>query len=342
MRKIRIFETFSGYGSQLLALKRLKEKYQDFEFESVGHCDIDKYANIAYEALHGENTKNYGDITTINWDEVDDFDLLTYSFPCQDISVLGKQNGFAENSDTRSSLLWECMRPVQIKKPKYLLMENVKAILQKKFSDSFNKWLKWLEEQGYTNYYKVLKASDYGVPQERERVFMVSILNDTDGFSFPEPVPLTKTLDDIIETDASPELFSKAVNIDNGTPIYNNVRVNGAINCIDTNTDKYQWVYTFIKKAYKERALTITTKVANCNYYVAYPIQDISTQYNEWLRKPTPMECFRLMDVDDNDIDKILSSNIPKTQLYKLAGNSIVVSCMYHIFEKLFIKEKEE
>lgn len=118
MNKLRVFEAFAGYGSQSMALKRL-----GIDFEVVGISEIDKYAIQAYNAVHGE-TKNYGDISKINWEFVPDFDFLTYSFPCTDISSAGQQKGLEEGSGTRSSLLWECKKAIETKKPKYLLMRT--------------------------------------------------------------------------------------------------------------------------------------------------------------------------------------------------------------------------
>lgn len=105
--KLRIFEAFSGYGSQSIALERLKEEYSDFDYEVVGISEIDRYAIQAYSAVHGDDIPNFGDISKIDWNDVPDFDLLTYSFPCTDISSAGQQRGLAEGSGTRSSLLWE-------------------------------------------------------------------------------------------------------------------------------------------------------------------------------------------------------------------------------------------
>ena len=203
-KPLRVFEAFGGYGSQSLALKRLKQNFPEFDYKCVGYSDIDKAAIKAYFALHeGEDVVNYGDICTIDWNTVPDFDLFTYSFPCTDISNAGKQMGLGRDSGTRSSLLWECERAVEIKRPKYLLMENVKALLQKKFLKDFHAWLNILEGFGYYNAFQVLNAADYGVPQHRERVFCVSILRTADNpdptFSFPQPFPLERKLKDVLE-----------------------------------------------------------------------------------------------------------------------------------------------
>ena len=199
MREIRIFEAFAGYGSQLMAMRRLEEKYpNEFKIIPVGISEIDKYAIEAYKAVHGE-TKNYGDISKINWDEVPDFDLFTYSFPCTDLSNAGLQKGFTEGSGTRSSLLWECRRAIVAKKPKYLMMENVAALVSQKFIGTFNQWQLELERYGYTNFSQVLNAKDYGVPQNRERIFMISILDCQEAYYFPTPIKLTKRLKDVLD-----------------------------------------------------------------------------------------------------------------------------------------------
>ena len=200
--KIRVFEAFAGYGSQSLALKRLHRDYPAIDFVSVGFSEIDKSPINAYHALHGD-VPNYGDITTIDWAAVPDFDLFTYSFPCQDISNAGLQRGFSKDSGTRSSLLWECERAIKAKRPRFLLMENVKALVQKKFMPDFREWLALLDSYGYANFWQVLNAKDYGVPQNRERVFCVSILRtDADPeprYSFPQPFPLELRLKDVLE-----------------------------------------------------------------------------------------------------------------------------------------------
>lgn len=202
MKTIRVFEAFAGYGSQAMALKRLQRDFPgEVGFEFVGISEIDRYAIAAYNAVHGGDTPNFGDISKIDWAQVPDFDCFTYSFPCQDISTAGKQKGFVEGSGSRSSLLWECRRAIEAKCPKYLLMENVKALVQKKFMPEFQRWTDTLTELGYTSFWKVLNAKDFGIPQNRERVFMVSILGGG-AFEFPRPFPLEKRLRDVLEENA--------------------------------------------------------------------------------------------------------------------------------------------
>lgn len=189
---IKVFESFAGIGTQAMALKRA-----NIDYEVIGISEIDKYAINSYESIHGE-TKNYGDISKLDPKDLPDFDLFTYSFPCQDISMAGKQKGFDKESGTRSSLLWECERIIEAKRPKYLLMENVKALTFRKNLPGFEKWLEILSNLGYKNYWKVLNAKDYGIPQNRERVFCISILGDEE-FTFPEKQVLTTRLKDVLE-----------------------------------------------------------------------------------------------------------------------------------------------
>lgn len=200
MQTIRVFESFAGYGSQLMALRRLERAHPDkIKVVPVGISEIDPHAIKAYHAVHGEDVPNYGDISKIDWDKVPDFDFFTYSSPCQDFSSAGLQRGGEKGSGTRSSLLWECERAIAAKHPKYLLMENVAALVSDKFIKLFNKWQRTLESYGYRNFAKVLNAKDYGVPQNRERIFVVSILDEAARYYFPKPIPLKKRLKDVLE-----------------------------------------------------------------------------------------------------------------------------------------------
>lgn len=198
---IRVFEAFAGYGSQRMALDNL-----GIEHEVVAISEIDKFAIKSYEAIHGE-TNNLGDISKIKVEDIPDHDLFTYSFPCQDISVAGKQEGFNKGSGTRSGLLWECERVITNKKPKYLLMENVKNLVGKKFMAGFQEWIDYLESVGYTNYWEVLNAKDFGIPQNRERVFMVSILGEHEPFEFPKPTKLEKRLKDVLQHEVDEKYY---------------------------------------------------------------------------------------------------------------------------------------
>lgn len=201
---LRLIELFAGIGSQTQALTNI-----GIAHKVVAISEIDKYAIQSYEAMHGI-TNNLGDIRKI--EELPDADLWTYSFPCQDISVAGKGAGIKEG--TRSGLLFEVERLLRVASekgtlPKYLLLENVKNLVSKKFKADFDKWLDFLAELGYTNYWKVLNAKDYGIPQNRERVFCISIRGEHKPFVFPKPKELTIRLRDMIDETVDERFYLK-------------------------------------------------------------------------------------------------------------------------------------
>ncbi len=198
--KLRIFEAFAGYGSQSIALRNI-----GVDYEVVAISEIDKFAIQGYEAIHGK-VNNLGDISKINVEDIPTHDLFTYSFPCQDISVAGKREGIVKG-ETRSGLLYECERIIEYCRPKYLLLENVKNLVSKKFKPQFDEWLEYLESLGYTNYWQVLNAKNYGVPQNRERVFVVSILGEHEPFEWPTPIPLDKCIADILEDEVDDKYY---------------------------------------------------------------------------------------------------------------------------------------
>lgn len=198
---LKVCTTFSGYDSQCLALDRIAEKHPGFAYELVCWSEIDKYAIQAHNLLFPQwADRNYGDISKIDWNTVPDFDLFTFSSPCQDFSQAGLQRGGEEGSGTRSSLLWECEKAIIAKRPKYMFMENVKALITKKFYPTFRRWCERVESYGYKVYWQVLNAKDYGIPQNRERVFAVFIREDIDiNYKFPNPIELKLTLKDVLE-----------------------------------------------------------------------------------------------------------------------------------------------
>ena len=354
MDTLRVFTGFSGYDSQCLALARL-----DIPYDLVGWSEIDPFAIRAHNALFPQwEGRNYGDIAKIDWEGVPDFGLFTYSFPCTDISVAGRQRGLTEGSGTASSLLWECRRAIEAKRPRYLLMENVKALLSAKFRPLFAEWERTVARMGYTNFVKVLNAKDYGVQQNRERVFMVSILGDA-SYHFPAPFPLDKRLADVMEADVQQKYFlsERLINGFIQHAIKPRGRGNGFLfkpktgaaiaNTVLTaagtrSCDNFILSYTrdgkgkVVRRTLKDIANTVHTSTGS------------SWEHNNALtdgfaiRRLTPRECFRLMGVADTDIDRIQRAGISDTQQYKMAGNSIVVDVLCHIFRKLFIDKENE
>ena len=564
----------SGYDSQCLALERLKSRFADvFDYELLAWAEIDRYAIEAHDVLFPEyGGGNMGDITTCDWSalNVDHVDLLTYSTPCQSISVAGRQEGLKKGSGTASSVIWSVLRAIDVLRPKYLLMENVKALISNKFIGDFREWQNELSRRGYTNFVKVLDAQDYGVPQHRERVFMVSILGDDVSFHFPEPFTLERKLKDVLESNVDEKYYLKenqikyifstsksgierqgisdvespapivvsscykgnnmicintvgnlygdnkqagriydvagiSPTLDNMAsggnkapkiiePNFGDSRLNKMLKvqeiptdepvCIDSynqsvikgvfctikanigtenmkyvteplscamrgrdldnpsnrepgcttgqrleiGDDKANTITTVqkdsmvvepqvltpkrneygkvVRKEYKSgkldeirhnmtdltpredgvsntitsvqkdnllcepRANNISYKITHDGKIRAYQNDDKKSGVSEFqidneesvastvttahtpkcygesmgfrIRKLTPREVFRLMDVDDEDIDKLLASGISNTQLYKMAGNSVVVNCLYHIFRKMFIEKENE
>jgi len=204
---LKVFTTFSGYDSQCLALKKA-----GIPFDLVGWSEIEKRAIMAHNALFPEyKDRNYGDICKIDWENVPDFDLFTYSSPCTSFSIAGQMLGGEEGSGTKSSLLWECKKAIEIKKPKYLMLENVKMLVSNNFINTFKKWISFLDSLEYISKWKVLNGRDYGIPQDRSRVFLVSILNPEQDFDFPRGKPLKTTVEDFMLTKAElgKELYDK-------------------------------------------------------------------------------------------------------------------------------------
>lgn len=198
---IKVLELFGGIGACSKALENLNIKY-----ELSDYVEIDKYAVASFNALH--NT-NYIPKDITKWDKDIDVDLIMHGSPCQDFSLAGKQAGGDKNSGTRSSLMYETIRIVNKLKPKYVIWENVKNILSKKHIHNFNAYIQALEDLGYKSYYKVLNSKDYGIPQNRERVFTVSIRNDIskDFFIFPKTQLLEKKLKDMLEKNVDEKYY---------------------------------------------------------------------------------------------------------------------------------------
>lgn len=215
MNKIRLIELFAGV---------------DFEHYRV--IEFDKYPIASYNAIHGTDFKPTS-ITDIKGEDLGIVDteyftyLLTYSFPCQDLSVAGKQRGMTKGSGTRSGLLWEVERLLTETEelPQVLLMENVPQVHGKKNLDDFNKWIDFLESKGYKNFWKDLNAKDYGVAQNRNRTFMISFLDDV-NYNFPEPIPLTKRMKDYLEDVVDERYY---INNQKAEELINKLIINGEI-----------------------------------------------------------------------------------------------------------------
>lgn len=404
---LKVIELFAGIGAQRKGLERA-----GIEHEVVAISEIDKYALKVYETLYG-NTPNLGDISKI--EKLPKADMWTYSFPCTDISLSGRMKGLEKGSGTHSSLLWEVQRLLEVSKandelPKYLLLENVKNLISKKFKPYFDEWCRYLESLGYKNFYKVLNGKNYNVPQNRERIFLLSIRNCDEDYVFPNDIPLTTKLGDLLESNVADKYFLSEKLITCFSSMKNR---NGLIRGLRFRPrgkkDEYAWTITtapgsratdtFIiepipaairgranedgtyrqqlelkkdgntntlttvqkdnvvivpqntKQGYaiahvgdgiytnradskrgvvqRESIPTLKTSNKDIAVVVGDPIDLIS------IRRLTPRECWRLMGWSDDDIDKAFKANVSETQLYKMAGNSIIVNCLEAIFKNI-------
>ena len=223
MSKLKVLELFGGIGACTKALKRL-----NIDFEVVDYVEIDKYAVNSYNAINNTNFESQ-DIT--KWDKNIEVDLIMHGSPCQDISIAGNQAGADENSGTRSSLMYETLRIVNKLKPKYVVWENVKNLISDKHWHNFNNYLQQMQNLGYDSYYNVLNAKDYGIPQNRERVFTISIRQDlnSNGYYFPEKQKLKLRLKDMLDksVDEKYYLSDKAINFFKQNEIKQRERGNG-------------------------------------------------------------------------------------------------------------------
>ena len=371
---IKLLSLFSGIGAFEKALTNL-----GIQYEVVNYCEIDKYASKSYSAIHGiPESKNLWDITKVDaFNLPKDIDLLTYGFPCQDISLAGKQKGmFNEDGTlTRSGLFFKALDIIECVKPKIAIAENVKALTSKKFTEEFKIVLDSLEKAGYHNYWKVLNAKDYGIPQNRERVFIVSIRKDIDHymFEFPKPYILEKRLKDFLEPYVdekyylSDDLISKIVCWEAHQKPFEKVLGDNSISPTLTargaGENHGQVTATIVNGDIKPKLIGgIGDKKSNggTQYYqqdriydsesiaMAHPANLTSGSYYYQIntrplriRKLTPKECFRLMGFSDEDFSKAEQVPTSNAQLYKQAGNSIVVNVLEEILKELFINEKK-
>lgn len=332
---IRVCTLCSGYDSQMMAMNRLKEDF-GIENELVAWSEIDEIPIKAHNALFPEYAdRNLGDMTKIDWSKVDDFDLLTYSTPCTSISVQGRQEGLKKGSGTASSIIWYTEECIKVKRPKYLLLENVKQFVSKRYIEDFNAWLDILSSYGYTNYYKVLDASDYGVPQHRERIFVISILNGAENeFKFPEPIRLTKSAKDLLEPIDqkwvyNPKYLHNFHRFDLSGKKQHDYMIRTIGNLFVSNFNSGN-VYDAT-----DRVVKTISPTCMLHHGTSIVLERLDDSGEPIICKMTPREMFKFMGVRTEDIDTI-ERTCGSSGLLKMAGNSIVVDVLYYIFKELF------
>ena len=284
---IKFFDMFSGIGGFRAGLNRTGG------FECIGHCEIDKYANASYKALHNpkESEIYYEDATTIDTDTLPEFDLLCAGFPCQAFSIAGKRQGFL---DPRGTLFFEIARVARARKPAYLLLENVPGLLSHDKGRTFAAILHELCELGYSVEWQVLNSKDFGVPQARRRVFVVGYLDaKCSGKVLPLRQANQKTFVQLIGGAQDSRVFAE-------------------------NFDCVLQIKEGTKRGYKEA-------VPGDSVDLGYP--DSNTRRGR-IRRLMPRECFRLQGFADEQIDRLLG-NISDTQAYKQAGNAVTVNVVH-------------
>lgn len=392
-KPIRLIEMFAGVGSQAMALRNIGA---DFEHYRV--VEYDKYAVSSYNAIHGTNF-SATDITEttgeeLNITETDRFEyIMTYSFPCQDLSVAGKQKGMEKGTGTRSGLLWEVERLLNETEelPQILLMENVPEVISEQNVKAFNQWCSFLSKKGYKNYHQALNAKDYGIPQNRNRCFMISILGEY-VYNFPRPFDNGLRLKDMLEDSVDEKYYiskEKAEKLTKSLFNQEKARIQQGEFC-DTllardykdpkciyergckflgniNGESFGTGYAGAVWGVEGISPTLTTMQGggrqphileevglfditssenfakgkrDWGFREEYGTLKCTPQYGIYkntdtrIRKLTPKECWRLMGFKDEDFAKAEKVN-SNSQLYKQAGNSIVVNVLEEIFKNL-------
>lgn len=346
-KPIRLIEMFGGIGSQAKALINLSKDFSHYKL-----IEIDNYCILSYNAIHGTNFQPQ-DVTKIKGKDLEIVEkdkyeyIMTYSFPCQDLSLAGKQKGMAKDSGTRSALLWEVERILRELKeskqlPQILLMENVPQVVGKANFKDFREWEIFLEGLGYSNYFQLLNAKDYGIPQNRNRCFMVSILGNF-YYRFPPKQKLKLRLKDFLEDEVdekyclSEKMISRLVKqkseMGGKDQQYRepkiilkskNKRLKSIINKIDFNANEPLNLDLY------------NQSISKISQTLTMPNHNSQALYNNYcIRKFTPKECWRLMGFSDEDYEKA-SKVCSNTQLYKQAGNSIVVNVLMEIFRRFY------
>lgn len=404
-KPIHLIELFAGIGAQAKALERL-----GVQFEHYRICEFDKYAVTSYNAIHGTYFKT-SDICKIKAEDLGVVDtdkccyIMTYSFPCTDLSVAGKQAGMSKGTGTRSGLLWEVERLLREMKelPQILLMENVPQVIGQKNIKDFADWISFLDGLGYKSKWEVLNAKDFNVPQNRERCFMVSWQGDY-YYEFPHGVGCKRRLKDILETEVDEKYYLS----EKGIRYISSPKRHADTVILDKESDiaptaitakgNNNWTGNFIsdiiiagmiegenygmfeqsRRVYDTMGIAPTqntcgggqreTKIiepticamrgrnpnnpsdrtAGCpteqrleiggdlsNTLTSVQKDNLVAEPNYRIRKLTPRECFRLMDFEDEDFDKVKWAGISDSQAYKQAGNNIVVAVLEAIFKQM-------
>ena len=322
---LKIGTDFSGIGAPEQALKKLGIKYK-----SVFACDIDKYAKQSFLANY--NTENwYDDITKRDHTKTPYCDLYVAGFPCQAFSVAGKRKGF---NDTRGTLFFDLFQYIKLQRPKYFILENVKGLVRHDKGNTFKVIMDSLESLNYTIYHKVLNTKDYGIPQNRERIFIVGF-SDTHTFEWPEPIELKLKIEDLLQDNVKSKY-----KVDKKYYLTND-QINKIHQYNKKHNKKIDFTFkdfiTYIKNGVEwiadvraDMGLRIRkNRMSPCLTTSSTPIIK-----RRKIRRLTPLECLRLQGFPDS-FERVVSDS----QIYKQAGNSMTVDVMAAIIKQVLENE---
>ena len=318
---IKFIDLFSGVGGFHLALKN--------KANCVFACEWDKYARITYEAnfkneLIDNDAQFAQDITKINYNDIPDFDILCAGFPCQPFSVAGKQLGFTHQ--TQGTLFFNIIEIIHLKQPKVVFLENVKNLTTHDKGNTFNVILKSLTNEGYFIHHKILNTKNHAnIAQNRERIFIVAFKNKNhyDKFEFPKEVYLTSSIFDCLEhkkVDTKFYLTNKK-----------SIPIQKILEQVKNKNSIYQYRRYYIRENKNNVCPTLTANMGTGGHNVPFILD------NWGVRKLTPRECFNFQGFPKNFV---LPQNVPNSSLYKQAGNSITVSVVEKIANKILIALK--
>lgn len=313
MKKLRVFEAFTGYGGAHYGLKRTNAN-----FEIIGISEIQKFAIELYHKNFPSIT-NFGDISKININKLPDFDLFTGGFPCQPFSNAGLGMG---ELDIRGTLFYDIIRIVKVKKPEFILLENVKGLLSKKHKNTIGKIKKELENIGYKIYIKLLNTKDYGIPQNRERVWIFATLNNKfdENFDFtPKKEKLTLKIKDFVDKNPEKYLYKNKKQVERLIEIHN----------VDFNVKEILCFDVYNKKIKTDGICPTITEPHHNSLRIVEPPKN--GQFR--VRKVSINEQFRLMGFKENEIDY---ANQSYSQLGNRCGNGWDVNLVGKIFDKIF------
>jgi DNA (cytosine-5)-methyltransferase 1 len=310
-KKLRLFDGFTGYGGASWGLKKA-----GIPFDIVGYSEIDKFAIGLYELNH-KGIKNFGDITKIKPEELPDFDFFTGGFPCQTFSSIGKGEG---ELDPKGTLFYDIIRICEVKKPTFILLENVKGLTTNSHRPTFEKILKELKRIGYNVQWKILNSKDYGIPQNRERVWIFATTKEIPfGWRFePNKEPLKKFFKDFLEKNPDKSYYLKQ---------YQTKRLR-EVTGVDFKVKEPSCFDRYNKKIKKDGiCMTIAP-----SYHNIMRVVEVKPNGHDKVRKMTPKEHYRFMGFEDDEIDL---NGFSYHQLCNCAGNGWDVNLVSKIMKKI-------